>query len=88
VVTLGDGASLRALTVEDAARPVGANAVGVHSRHPADSVSARIVECVVVSPNYPGATLDGPSRDGIVVLTRNRAGAEDPEPDDDASVNL
>ncbi len=46
-VTLGDGASLQGLVIQDVVRPAltGGSVVVVSSRNPSDSVSAQVAEC-------------------------------------------
>ena len=61
LLTLGDGASLRRLIVEDSPNREG-NAVAVRSRAPGDSVSASIVDCEIVAPKGLAGDPDGPSR--------------------------
>jgi hypothetical protein len=64
VLTLGDGATVTGLVIEDV---VGAsNAVAVVSRAPGDFISARIDKCEIINPNPSGAT-----GRGVVVQTRN-----------------
>ena len=70
VLTLGDGATLRGLVIEDlAGRPVG-NPVAVVSRGAGDFISAHIEECEIINPNSSvgGQGLRGR---GLVVVTRN-----------------
>ena len=67
VLTLGDGATIRGLVIEDVVgRLVGGHAVAVLSRAAGDFISARIEECEIVNPNLPGAT-----GRGLTVQTRN-----------------
>jgi hypothetical protein len=67
VLTLGDGATVRGLAIEDVpGRLMPGSAVSVVSRAAGDFVSARIEECEMINPNLPG----GISR-GLVVITRN-----------------
>jgi len=51
VLTLGDGATVRGLAIENIAGP--GHAVAVVSRAPGDFVSARIEECEIINPNLP-----------------------------------
>ena len=74
-VTLGDGASLQGLVIQDVVRPglIGGSVVVVSSRKPSDSVSVKVAECDIVNPNSlagPGA--NGPVGRGLLVQTRNR----------------
>jgi hypothetical protein len=67
VLTLGDGATVRGLAIEDVpGRLMPGSAVSVVSRAAGDFVSARIEECEMINPNLPG----GISR-GLAVITRN-----------------
>src|SRR6266511_2122399 len=71
VLTLGDGATLRGLVIEDlAGRPVG-NPVAVVSRAAGDFISAHIEECEIINPNPSMVTGQGPSGRGLVVITSN-----------------
>ena len=68
VMTLGDGATVRGLVIEDVAgRLVAGNAVAVVSRAAGDFLSARIEECEIITPSIVQA---GTGR-GIVVMTLN-----------------
>ena len=51
IVTLGNGAILRGLTIEDAPGRSGGNLVVVSSRAAGDSVAATIAECELINPN-------------------------------------
>jgi hypothetical protein len=67
VLTLGDGATIRGIAIEDVSgRLVPGSAVAVSSRAAGDFISARIEECEIINPNLPGGT----SR-GLAVITRN-----------------
>jgi hypothetical protein len=72
-VTLGNGASLQGLVIQDVARPglTGGGVVVVSSRWPGDSVSAQIAECEIINPNPAGSAPAGPSGRGLVAITRN-----------------
>lgn len=66
VLTLGDGATVRDLVIEDVAgRLVPGNAVAVVSRAAGDFLSARIEECEIITPSLVQA---GTGR-GVVVMT-------------------
>ena len=54
MLTLGDGATIRGLQIEDLAGRAG-NIVAVVSREAGDRVSATIVECEIINPNPSGA---------------------------------
>ena len=87
LLTLGHGATIRALIVEDIPRRSG-NVVAVHSRAPADRVSASIERCEIVNPKANGAGPDGPLGRGLAVLTRNGSLGAAPPPDEDAEVSV
>jgi len=72
-VTLGDGASLQGLVIQDIARPAitGGVVVMVSSQGPGLSVSAQIVESEIINPNPTGATTTGPTGRGLSAMTRN-----------------
>jgi hypothetical protein len=72
-VTLGDGASLQGLIIQDVVRPTvtGGAVVMVPSRAPDDFVSAHIVECDIVNPNPLGRAPGGPTGRGVVAMTAN-----------------
>ena len=75
-VTLGDGASLQGLVIQDVVRPAltGGSVVVVSSRNPSDSVSAQVAECEIINPNpVTGPGLTGPVGRGLLAITRNRA---------------
>src|SRR5215471_20554999 len=73
-LTLGDGATVRGLAIENIAGP--GHAVAVVSRAPGDFVSARIEECEIINPNLPAAGR------GLAVMTLK----PDPEPAHDDAV--
>ena len=77
-VTLGDGASLQGLVIQDVVRPAltGGSVVVVSSRHPSDSVSTQVAECEIINPNsLTGPGLTGPVGRGLLAITRNRPSA-------------
>ena len=77
-VTLGDGASLQGLVIQDVVRPAltGGSVVTVSSTGPGSSVSAQIVECEIINPNaVTGPGLNGPVGRGLLAQTRNRLSA-------------
>jgi hypothetical protein len=66
VLTLGDGATVRGLAIEDVVgRLVPGSGVAVLSRAAGDFISARIEECEIINPNPPGTSR------GLVVMTLN-----------------
>jgi len=92
-VTLGDGASLQGLVIQDVARPTltGGGVVVVSSRQPGDSVSAQIAECEIINPNPTGSAPAGPTGRGLLALTRNprpTPGGGAPHERSDVSVRL
>ena len=73
-LTLGNGASLRGLVIQDVAGRTGFTGgavVAVLSRAPGDSVSAQIVECEIVNPNPLGRAPSGPTGRGLLAMTSN-----------------
>jgi hypothetical protein len=57
VLTLGDGATVRGLAIQDVVgRAVPGSAVAVLSRAAGDFISARIEECEIINPNPPGTS--------------------------------
>jgi hypothetical protein len=72
VVTLGNGATLQGLVIEDlAGRLLRGNPVAVVSRAAGDFISAHIEACEIINPNSSASTGQGPSGRGLVVITRN-----------------
>jgi hypothetical protein len=86
VVTLGDGAILQSLVIEDAPGRATGNPVVVSSRAPGDFVSAEVVECEIINPNPSVIVPQGPIGRGLVAITRNPNLAADPPPHDGAVV--
>ena len=73
-VTLGNGASLRGLVIQDIVRPAltGGSVVVVSSRNPSDSVSAQVAECEIINPNPVGSSPQGgASGRGLLAITQN-----------------
>jgi len=79
VLTIGDGAAVRGLTVEDFLGRSG-GVVVVASREPGDSVSASIRDCEIIAPNFSGAAAKGPINRGLLVFTQNPALIPAPAP--------
>src|SRR5262252_5108428 len=73
-LTLGDGATVKGLAIENIAGP--GHAVAVVSRAPGDFVSARIEECEIINPNLPA------NGRGLAVMTLK----PDPEPAHEGAV--
>jgi hypothetical protein len=66
VLTLGDGATVRGLVIEDVVgRLVPGSGIAVLSRAAGDFISARIEECEIINPNPPGTSR------GLAVMTLN-----------------
>ena len=86
-VTLGDGASLQGLVIQDVIRPAltGGSVVVVSSRNPSDSVSTQVAECEIINPN-PGLT--GPVGRGLLAITRSGVGGAAPHEQSLVSVHL
>ena len=90
VLTLGNGASLRGLAIEDVVRggPTAGNVVAVFSRSAGDWVAASIDECEVITPNPAGVALQGPSGRGVLVVSRNLNLASAPPPHEGSVLSL
>jgi hypothetical protein len=76
-VTLGNGASLQGLVIQDVVRPglTGGSVVAVLSRKPSDSVFTQVAECEIINPNsVVGPGLTGAVGRGLLARTRNSAG--------------
>jgi hypothetical protein len=85
VLTLGGGVTVRNLEIVDLAGRSG-NAVAVASRRPGDSVSATIIESVIVNPNPLTVGAGGALGRGLHITTRNPNMGADPPPDEAAVV--
>ena len=85
VLTLGSGVTVRNLEIVDLAGRSG-NAVAVASRRPGDSVSATIIESVIVNPNPLTVGAGGALGRGLHITTRNPNMGADPPPDEAAVV--
>jgi hypothetical protein len=72
-MTLGNGASLQGLVIQDVVRPAieGGGVVAVWSRQPNDSVSAQVGECEIINLNPVGSPPLGVSGRGLVAMTLN-----------------
>ena len=88
MVTLGNGATLQGLSIEDFPGRIGGNLIVVYSRSPGDFVSAAVVECEMVNPNPPGIALQGPRGRALVAITRNLNLGSDPPPHEGAVVSV
>ncbi|HTY40321.1 MAG TPA: hypothetical protein VMH79_00475 [Thermoanaerobaculia bacterium] len=87
ILTLGDGATLRRLAIEDFSGRAG-NPVVVASRSAGDSITAKILECDILNPNPPGITPPGPIGRSLVVMTRNPNLGDDPPPHVGATLSV
>ena len=87
VLTLGDGARLRGLVIEDAAGRQG-NPVVVSSRAAGDFVSAELVECEIVNPNPSAIVPEGSIGRALKVITLNPNLGLDPPPHDGAVLEV
>lgn len=68
ILTLGDGATVRGLAIQDVVgRPVPGNVVAVSSRAAGDLISARIEECEIITPSV----FVGSTGRGLVVMSLN-----------------
>ncbi len=87
LVSLGDGAALEGLQLEQAWGSSG-NVVMVGSRESGDSIAASIEECEIINPNRPGVAPQGPIGKGVVLITRNANAGAPPAPHEDAQISL
>ena len=87
ILTLGDGATLRGLVIEDVAGRQG-NPVVVSSRAAGDFVSAEIVECEIINPNPALIVPEGSIGRALKVLTLNPNLGFDPPPHDGAVLDV
>ena len=87
VLTLGDGARLRGLVIEDAAGRQG-NPVVVSSRAAGDFVSAELVECEIVNPNPSAIVPEGSIGRALKVITLNPNLGLDPPPHEGAVLEV
>ena len=69
-LTLGNGASIRDIAVEDLPGRVG-SVIAVDSRSAGDSVSATVAEVEIMNPNIHAIVLTGPAACGLMVVTEN-----------------
>jgi len=87
MLTLGNGASIRGLSVEDLPTRLGNNIV-IGSRAPGDRVSADVHECEMIVTGPSGAGFDGPVRRGLLVWTRNLLSGGNPPPEVDSTISV
>jgi hypothetical protein len=88
IVTLGNGAILRGLTIEDVPGRSGGNLVVVSSRAAGDSVAATIAECELINPNPSGVGAQGPTGRALLAITRNLNLGSNPPPHDGAVISV
>ncbi|NJN53031.1 MAG: hypothetical protein HC809_15965 [Gammaproteobacteria bacterium] len=91
LLTLGNGASIRGLVVQDiGAGPAGTtrigNVVAIKSRGPDDVVAAAIVECEILNPNVMGFSDEGPHGYSLLVVTLDPGLGQAPPPHAGASL--
>lgn len=87
VVTLGNGAGLFGLVVEDAAGRAG-NVVVVSSRRSNDSVAAWMSQCEIINPNPALGSPRVPIGRGVILVTQNLNLAADPPPHEGSEIWL
>jgi hypothetical protein len=87
ILTLGNNVTLRNLEIVDLAGRSG-NVVRVASRRPGDTVSATIIESVLVNPNPALITPGSAIGRGVYIVTRNENMGADPRPDEGSAVNV
>ena len=87
VVTLGDGAGLQGLVIEDTEGRAG-NVVVISSRSEGDSVAAWISQCEIVNASPVGVSPGGPTGRGVLLVTRNPNLGAAPSPHENAAVSL
>ncbi|CAN5326921.1 hypothetical protein BH23GEM2_BH23GEM2_20430 [soil metagenome] len=87
LLTLGDGATIRRLAVEDLAGRSG-NAIAVVSRGPGDRISAVISEMEIFNPNAHGQAPAGPTGCGLAAWTDNPNVGMAPPPHEGAAVTV
>ncbi len=87
ILTLGDGAKLRGLVIEDVVGRAG-NLVVVSSRDAGDFVSAELVECEIINPNPSAIVPGGSIGRALKVITLNPNLDQDPPPHEGAVVEV
>ncbi len=92
LLTIGNGAGIRGLIVQDfadtgSAHRIG-NSVGVVSRSPGDVVVASIDECEIFNPNPMSFGPNGPTGRGLAVLTQNPDTQLGQPPHEGATLNV
>jgi hypothetical protein len=69
-LTLGNGAAIRDIAVEDLPGRTG-SVIAIDSRAAGDSVSATITEVEILNPNVHAIVLTGPAGCGVTMVTQN-----------------
>jgi serine/threonine protein kinase len=87
LLTLGNNVTVRNVEIVDVNGRSG-NVVAVNSRHPADTVSATIIESVIVNPNPLGIGAGGPLGRGLTVISRNTNLGAAPPPEENAMLTV
>lgn len=87
ILTLGHNVTLRNIEIVDLEGRAG-NVVAVVSRRPADTVSATIVESVLVNPNLLGIAPSSAFGRGLYIVTRNANLQNDPPPEANSVVGV
>ena len=88
VLTLGDGATLRGLVIEDAPGRTGGNQVVVSSRAAGDFLSVVLERIEIVNPNPAGIAPSGPTGAALVAMTRNPNLGQDPPAHEGAVIEV
>jgi hypothetical protein len=89
MITLGNGARLRRLIIEDVAGRASGNLVVVGSRKAQDIISATIEHCELINPKPSSADpAAGPIGRGLLVFTRNPVGTVPAAPHTGASITV
>src|SRR5262249_49407819 len=86
-ITLGDGASVRNLMIEDLEGRPG-NVVAISTRSSGDSIAASIDLCEILNPNPSSGSPQGPRGRAVLLVTRNLNLGAGPPPHDDSSLSL
>lgn len=87
VLTLGNGARIRKLAIEDLPGRVG-NVVAANSRDAGDNLRATIEDVEITNPNTHAIVPAGPSGCGVTALTLNPNLGSDPPPHTNATVSV
>jgi hypothetical protein len=87
ILALGNSVTLRNLEIVDLAGRSG-NIIGVESRHAADTISATIIESVLVNPNALTIGASGALGRGLHIITRNANLGDAPPPDEGSVLSV